>query len=181
MPLTALVTDRDRATEALDTIVPVYERVFAEPPYHEGPDDVSGFVDGYRQEAQQDGFRLALAHDDSGQPAGFAYGYPLQPTTRWWHGFLNADLADAFTREDGHRTFVIKELAVLPEHRRTGTARSLHTGLLHGLTAERATLAVVPEAEPAVRLYAALGYTSVGLCRPWADAPLFDVMVLPLR
>jgi ribosomal protein S18 acetylase RimI-like enzyme len=174
------ITDPDHAVKALDAIAPVYETVFALPPYFEGPRDVAGFLQGYRHECAMPGFRLVLTHHGDTVTA-FAYGYLLQSTTTWWEGFLDTKPEEETAREDGRRTFVIKEIAVLSAYRRKGLARSLHQALLDGVTAERVTLAVRPDAGPALALYAALGYETVGLTRPWEVAPTYRVMLLPLR
>ncbi|MFI8504945.1 GNAT family N-acetyltransferase [Streptomyces sp. NPDC085524] len=173
------ITDPAVTGRQLDSLAPVYEAVFAEPPYLEGPRDVADFLERYQREHKTPGFRLVLAHDDDGL-TGFAYGLPLSSDSGWWSGLLNSDLPEEFTREDGRRTFVMMELAVRAEHRGRGVGRTLHTALLDGVTAERATLAVRPEA-PAASWYKRLGYTRVGLTQPWDGAPVYRALVKPLR
>ncbi|WP_328406471.1 GNAT family N-acetyltransferase (plasmid) [Streptomyces sp. NBC_00390] len=170
------VINSEGAEHALGEILPIYETVFAEPPYNEGPRDVADFLERFQRERVARGFRLVCAEQD-GHPAGFAYGYPLQSVTTWWDGLLDAELEDPVTREDGHRTFVIMELAVLPDFRRRGLARHLHDGLVDNQEAERVTLAVRPEAQPALALYGSLGYQLVGHSRPWKDAPTYQVLL----
>lgn len=121
-----------------------------------------------------------LARTADGDPAGFTYGLPLSSSTSWWDGFLDATPAAEFTREDGRRTFVLKELAVLADQRRHGIGRELHQHLLHGITADRATLTVRPEA-PAAAWYERLGYTLVGHTQPWDSAPMYRTLLKPLR
>ncbi|WP_326594312.1 GNAT family N-acetyltransferase [Streptomyces sp. NBC_01294] len=173
------VTDPVAAGRELDDLAPVYEAVFAEPPYLEGPRDVAEFLERYQREHKTPGFRLVLARD-AGKLAGFAYGLPLASTTGWWSGFQDTDLPEEFTREDGHRTFGVMELAVLADRRGHGVGRALHTALLDGVTAERVTLTVRPEA-PAAAWYERLGYTLIGLTRPWDGAPVYRSMIKPLR
>ncbi|MFI1067069.1 GNAT family N-acetyltransferase [Streptomyces spororaveus] len=173
------ITDTIVAGRELDNLAPVYEAVFAEPPYDEGARDVAEFLERYQRERKTPGFRLVLARED-GELAGFAYGLPLASTTGWWSGFLDTDLPEEFTREDGHRTFVVMELAVLADRRGRGIARALHTALLDGVTAERATLTVRPEA-PAAAWYERLGYELVGLTQPWDGAPVYQSMIKPLQ
>ncbi|WP_314253508.1 GNAT family N-acetyltransferase [Streptomyces kutzneri] len=173
------LTDTIAAGRELDDLAPVYAAVFAEPPYNEGPRDVAEFLERYRREHKTPGFRLVLARD-AGELAGFAYGLPLASTTGWWSGFLDTDLAEEFTREDGRRTFVVMELAVRAGWRGHGVGRALHTALLDGVTAERVTLTVRPEA-PAAAWYERLGYALVGLTRPWDGAPLYRSMIKPLQ
>ncbi|WP_327267211.1 GNAT family N-acetyltransferase (plasmid) [Streptomyces sp. NBC_01232] len=171
------VTETDTAGRELDDLAPVYEAVFAEPPYNEGPRDVAEFLERYQREHKTPGFRLVLARD-GGELTGFAYGLPLASTTGWWSGFLDTDLPKEFTREDGQRTFVVMELAVLASWRGRGVGRALHTALLDGVTAERVTLTVRPEA-PAATWYEHLDYQLVGLTQPWDGAPVYRSMIKP--
>lgn len=173
------VTDPEQTARLLDEIAPLYEEVYAEAPYHEGPRDLAQFLERYGSEHKVRGFRLATARDEHGLSA-FAYGLPLSSSTSWWDGFLDTTLADDFTREDGRRTFVIMELAVRAPYRRHGLARALHAALMDDNPAERVTLDVRPEAEPATTLYAALGYRLVGHTRPWNDAPTYQCMIRDL-
>ncbi|MFI6157011.1 GNAT family N-acetyltransferase [Kitasatospora sp. NPDC051170] len=157
-----IVTGAASAARALDEIAPLYERVFAEPPYFEGPRDLADFLDGYERFRTMPGFRLVLAR--SGGLVGFAFGVLLQSGSRWWD---RLGLDPEFTREDGRRTFVVREIAVAPEYRRRGLGRELHAAVIEGIDAERVTLAVRPEAEAAVRMYEALGYRDVGAMTPY--------------
>ncbi|WP_308345172.1 GNAT family N-acetyltransferase [Streptomyces sp. ISL-94] len=176
----ALITDPAYAGGALNDIAPVYESVFAEPPYLEGPRDLALFLDAYQCEHKTPGFRLVLARTGDGRLTGFAYGLPLASTTGWWDGFLDTTPTAEFTREDGRRTFVVKELAVLANWRGQGIGTKLHAALLDGLTAERATLTVRPEA-PAAAWYERQGYELVGHTRPWDGAPVYQTLVKPLH
>ncbi|WP_234435064.1 MULTISPECIES: GNAT family N-acetyltransferase [Streptomyces] len=176
-PVFETVTDAVDAARMLDEIAPLYEQVFAEPPYFEGPRDLADFLEGYDKFRTMPGFRLVLAR--SGGLVGFAFGVLLQSDSRWWDSL---GLAPEFTREDGHRTFVIRELAVAPECRRHGLGRGLHTAVIKGAEVDRITLAVRPEAEAAVRMYEALGYQDVGDMTPsWDGAPVYRCMVRDLR
>ncbi|WP_369776279.1 GNAT family N-acetyltransferase [Streptomyces sp. R33] len=175
-----LITDPADAARALDDIAPVYEAVFAEPPYLEGPRDLALFLEAYQLEHKTPGFRLVQARAADGRLVGFAYGLPLASTTAWWDSFLDATPAQEFTREDGRRTFVVKEIAVLADQRGHGVGSTLHADLLNGITAERATLTVRPEA-PAATWYERLGYEPVGHTRPWEGAPVYRTLAKPLR
>jgi GNAT superfamily N-acetyltransferase len=173
--------DGSAAAPLLDEILPTYEEVYAEPPYCEGPRDVADFIERFHRQAERPGFRMAIARA-GGDVVGFTFGYLLPADTQWWTGAL-AELPEGFTREDGERTFVIIELAVLASWRRRGVARQLHETLLDGQAVERVTLTMRPEpdAAPAQAAYAAWGYRTVGQTRPWNDAPVYDSMVLDLR
>lgn len=158
----------------------VYEAVFTEPPYEEGPDDFQDFAEMWPDRVQQDGFRLVLAYDDTGVPIGMAFGRPLPESTGWWSGLLQDAPADV-TDEWPGRSFGINEIAVLPGFRRRGLGRALHDRLLAGAPVERALLLSRPEAEPAQAAYKRWGYERVGPIRPYDGAPVYDAMVLPLR
>jgi ribosomal protein S18 acetylase RimI-like enzyme len=170
--------DGDSALEQLDLVRELYAEVYAEPPYREGPEDVAAFADDWRRRVGQPGFRLVVAHVGS-RPAGFAFGHQLTAGTRWWAGAVEPLPSETTTERPG-RTFAVIEIALRREFRRRGIARVLHATLLAGRTEERVTLLVRPEAEPARRLYAALGYRRLSALRPGPDTPRYDVLVLPL-
>ncbi|WP_369186067.1 hypothetical protein [Streptomyces sp. Y1] len=46
-PVFETVADAVNAARVLDGIAPLYEHVFAEPPYFEGPRDLADFLEGY--------------------------------------------------------------------------------------------------------------------------------------
>ncbi|MGK5529836.1 GNAT family N-acetyltransferase [Streptomyces sp. URMC 129] len=167
----------DGAGELLDAFLPAYTEVYAEPPYREGPQDVAEFVAGYPHQVGRPGFRLVFA-ESGREVVGFSFGYRLAPDTAWWDGSLEP-LPGDFTRETGHRTFAVIELAVRARWRRRGVAARLHGELVRGLAVERLTLTVRPEPEaaPARAAYAAWNYHKVGRSRPWDGAPLYDLMV----
>ncbi len=69
------------------------------------------------------------------------------------------------------------ELAVRAPWRRQGYAAQLHAHLIAGLSEERLTLLVRPDAEPARRAYTAWGYERVGQIQPFEDGPVYDAML----
>jgi hypothetical protein len=114
------------------------------------------------------------------RPIGYAYGCTLQDGTRWWNG-LRTPVPDGAVVEDGARTFALSELMVVDKVRGTGAARQIHDELLRGRPEERVTL-LVERDHPKVRaLYEAWGYGWFGEVQPFADAPLYDAMVLNLH
>ncbi|MEV7779738.1 GNAT family N-acetyltransferase [Kitasatospora sp. NPDC088351] len=123
--------------------------------------------------------RAVLARTDGGEPVGMAYGYPLPASTGWWDT-LTMPVPDPVSREDGHRTFGLFELAVRPAWRGQRVATAVHHALVDGLTQERVLLNTRPEAEAAGRAYRSWGYEKVGENRPWTGAALHDVLVLVL-
>lgn len=156
----------------------LYERIFTEPPYLEGPQDFEDFRNMWRDRTRQPGFRLVVAYDDA--PVGFAFGRPLPADTSWWSGLLTPAPAQLVKEWDG-RSFGINEIAVLPDWRRQGVARAMHARLLRGTGVERAVLLVRPEAEAAQAAYKRWGYQLVGQVRPYDGAPVYDGMVLNSR
>lgn len=170
------------AAGRLDAFLPAYEEVYADPPYCEGPRDVAEFIERYAHQVRgRPGFRLVLARR-AGEVVGFTYGYRLPTDTAWWASLLEP-VPEGFSRETGERTFAVIELAVRAPWRRQGVAAGLHARLLEGQEVERVTLTVRPEPEaaPARAAYAAWGYRRVGRSHPWAEAPVYDAMVLDLR
>jgi hypothetical protein len=125
-----------------------------------------------------EGFELVVASID-GEPVGQTWGWPLTPNSRWWTGLALEDGdVDAFTKEDGSRTFALSEIMVAAEHAGQHIARGLHDELLSGRPEERATLLVDPPNHRAYDRYRAWGWYKVGSLRPsWPDAPLFDVLI----
>lgn len=170
-----------KAAGQLDAFLAVYEEVYADPPYSEGPRDVKEFIDRYQAQAQRPGMRLVLARSGEDEIVGFAFGFLLSADTGWWQS-LQEPLPADFTREDGTRTYAIIELAVRKPWRRQGIAARLHARLLDGLSVDRVTLTMRPEPEatPAQSAYATWGYQKVGISHPWDEAPFYDAMVLEL-
>lgn len=169
------------APSALDTILPLYAEVYAEPPYSEGPADIQDFVTSYARRAAEPGFRLEVAVEPDGEPVAFAFGHSLRTDTKWWDGLLDR-VPDDLVREYDGRTFAIIELAVKRSHRRRGVATTLHRQLLTDRQEERVTLLSRPEAVPAQAAYHRWGYRVVGRLRPFADAPIYLARIrqLPL-
>ncbi|GHF43942.1 hypothetical protein GCM10010218_26550 [Streptomyces mashuensis] len=172
--------DGSAAAAAEDAFRLVYAEVFAEPPYRESAADVSAACRRFRTLARKPVFRAVLARAGDGEPVGMAYGHLLGPATRWW-AQLTEPVPDDLSREDGHRTFGLLELAVRGAWRGQGVGRRLHDALLDGVGAERVLLNVHPESTAATAAYRAWGYRKVGEARPWEGADLHDVMLLGLR
>lgn len=170
----------EEAAVQLDAFLSAYEEIYADPPYSEGPSDVSQFIDHYLAHTKRPGMRLVLA-DDGKETVGFAYGFLLPAETGWWSN-VDRPLPADFTAEDGTRTWAFIELAVRKQWRRRGIARALHTLLLDGQDVQRATLTVRPEPEAAAAqaAYASWGYQTVGVSHPWEEAPYYTAMVLDL-
>jgi GNAT superfamily N-acetyltransferase len=180
--MTTLTTETGPAARGLlDIVQPIYTEVYAEPPYHEGPDDVADFARSWERRITTPGFRLVIAHDDD-EAIGFSFGHELPVTTDWWDGTLSP-LPNEFTQERPGRTFAIIELAVRKPHRRRGIAYQMHEQLLAEVATERVTLLVRPEPEtaPARAAYMSWGYHKIGQIRPSVVLPIYDAMLLDRR
>jgi GNAT superfamily N-acetyltransferase len=114
------------------------------------------------------------------EPVGQAWGWPLPADTRVWRGVIPSPSKE-FTTETGHRTFILSEIMVRQGWKGQGIAHALHDELLAGRHEERARLLVRPDNIIAYRAYLKWGWSKVGQRRPeWPNAPLFDVLLLPL-
>jgi GNAT superfamily N-acetyltransferase len=144
-------------------------------------DSVETFMHRFDVYAAGGGFDMAVAYLD-GEPVGQTWGWPLteQNGARWWGG-LSAEPEPGFTREDGQRTFALSEIMVCQGYTGQGIAHALHDELLTKRSEQRATLLVEPDNATAYRAYLHWGWHKVAQLRPgWPDAPIFDVLILPL-
>ena len=169
------VFDAVGAEPLLDQLVAVYVEIYAE------PDDAFHGAARYRRQItghmRAPGWKLVTATVAS-ELAGYAYGFHLPSTSRWWEG-LRPPVPAGFTDEDGRRTFAVSEIMVRAPWRRRGIARALHDELLAGVPRERATLLAEPGNSPAQVAYARWGWRKLAELRPdWDDAPLYDVLIL---
>ncbi len=176
--LTLTIYGADTSMDLLSTVGELYAEIYAEPPYNEGPAEVEDFTSGWSQRIDQHNFRLVMARRGD-EPIGFAFGYQLRTQTKWWDGALTP-LPDEITAEHSGRTFAIIEIAVRGPYRQRGVGRLLHTHLTAGLSEERITLTVRPDAPAPQRAYCSWGYRSVGQIQPFPDGPVYDAMIKPL-
>ena len=140
---------------------------------------VETFMNRFDAYTSRDGFDQVIAYFD-GEPVGQSWGWALQPNSAWWHGLLT-EPEPGFTTETGTRTFGFSELMVRKRWTGRGIAHALHDELLRERRESRATLLVLPDNTTAYRIYTRWGWRKVAQLRPgWPDAPLFDVLILPL-
>lgn len=163
---------RDEAIDYLDTMVELYETVFAEPPYREGPEAADRFRGWVTEECDHPGFRLIGALD-AGTLVGMAYGYTM-PAGEWWRDTIDAP-ADQLLRAP---KFAIMEWAVHPGHRGRNLGRRLMDELLGGRTETYGTLAANPAAA-AHEMYLRWGWQIAGYTVP-GHSPSMTVMIKPL-
>ena len=177
--LTLTVHGADTSLNQLRTVSVLYAEAYAEPPYYEGRAEVEDFVSGWSTRTNQPNFRLVIA-DRLNESVGFAFGHQLHLQTSWWDGALTA-LPDDITTERPGRTFAIIELVVRHPYRQRGVARWLHTHLTAGLSEERVTLLVRPDAPAPRRAYLSWGYQQVGRIQPFPAGPVYDAMIKSLQ
>jgi len=167
----------DSARHIVDHLVEVYLEVYAA----EGGEFYSEQRIREQLESHMDapgwGLVAALADDVT---AGYAYGFPLQPSTRWWRGLLT-QVDAAVTEETGSRTFALCELLVRAPWRGRGLGHALHDEILADRSEGRATLLVERDNVTALAAYSRWGWAKLGKLRPsWPGAPELDALILPL-
>jgi GNAT superfamily N-acetyltransferase len=160
-----------------DVIVPVYEASHA--------DDLDDpfrltrrFLERLAAYTQRDGFELVVAYADDGGPVGTGLRVRAARDDEVWRGLITS-VPDAFTDEDGHRTFAVNEIMVRPEWQRRGVAHAVHAELLSRRPEQRATLLARPDNAPAQAAYARWGWRKVAKLKPFPDAPVYDALILP--
>ncbi|MEU1292132.1 GNAT family N-acetyltransferase [Streptomyces sp. NPDC005840] len=129
------------------------------------------FVDHW---SGMDGFTCVVAFDGD-EPTGFAYGAPLQPGREWWR-------STAFAPNNGYTaTYAVSEVMVRPQWRGQGISERLHEALLKERGEDLAVL-LVDVTHPKVQgLYETWGYEKAGEQQPFADSPVYAVMVKRLH
>ena len=154
----------------------LHAEVYADPPYRQAGDE--DYPRRLAVQRRQPGFVLAEARN-GGYLVGYAAGMPLRPSTSWWRE-LTTPLPDEVTAEHPGRTFALADLVVRAAWRRQGIGRDLHDLVLDGRPEERATLTVRPAAAAAQHAFRAWGWRKVARAQAGPDAPVTDVLVIPL-
>ncbi len=162
----------DGSTAELDAVAELYARVFAEPPYHEDPDESRRSIsERIRRYADtKAAFRLILAWDGN-DLAGFVLGMGISDGD-WWRDRIAGLVADDVRRTSlRDECFCVAELAVAPAHRRSGVATALLTAVLDGVPYKTAVLGCQAAALPARRFYAREGWQEVATGLRIGDSP----------
>jgi ribosomal protein S18 acetylase RimI-like enzyme len=159
------------ARAALPDLQPIYAAVFAEAPYHEGPQMALKFAGWVADESNLPGFTMVVAYND-GRAVGFAYGY-TQAADDWFRGTDQPAPPDVLTAQ----RFVVMEWAVLNELRGQGVGRALMEELLTGRPERYAVLTVNPAAA-ARSIYERAGWRQVATTPASRQWPSMHVMVL---
>ncbi|MEU1533942.1 GNAT family N-acetyltransferase [Streptomyces fagopyri] len=120
------------------------------------------------------GFTCVVAFEGD-EPTGFAYGAPLQAGREWWR-------STPYEPNNGYTaTYAVSEVMVRPNWRKQGIADQLHLALLAERKEDLAVL-LVDVTHPKVQdLYETWGYAKAGEQQPFADSPVYAVMVKNLH
>lgn len=172
--------DTAGARRQRDTVELIYCDAYAEQIASGGPfESAEAAMIRFDAYTSRDGFDLVIGYL-SGEPVGQAWGWALTPASAWWRGLL-AEPEPGFTVENGTRTFALSEIMVRRNWTGRGIAHALHDELLRDRHETRATLLVRPDNATAYAVYTHWGWRKVAQLKPgWPDAPLLDVLILPL-
>jgi GNAT superfamily N-acetyltransferase len=173
--MTVTYTRHDGVSVAalLPRLVDLYAQVYAEPPYEEGPEQVSRFADTLPADAERPGFALVTATASDAALVAVAYGWTM-PAGRWWSRADQDPPPDVLASDK----FAVMEWIVRADHRRTGIGTELMRRLLADRPERWATLASDPRSTARL-LYARAGWKQVArTVLPWG--PAMDTLLLAL-
>nr|WP_198346667.1 GNAT family N-acetyltransferase [Microbacterium sp. MAH-37] len=162
LPAAIRIAAWDRTPDQLRRAADLYGRVFAEPPYGE---DVEQSRHSFTERVNRNSlnkpeFRLILALDGA-DVVGLVLGSGIAEGD-WWRdriaGAMGTVAGDAWL---GTECFSVDELAIAPEHRRTGIAGALMGAVLEGLPYESAVLGCYTAALSARRFYESQGWQEI--------------------
>jgi ribosomal protein S18 acetylase RimI-like enzyme len=139
------------------------------------------FMQRFDNHARHPELDLVMAYAGS-DPVGQTWGFPIaKPTIDDRPRQLAQGNKPSSGQEDDARTFALCEIMVRKAWTGQGIAHTLHDELLRARPEQLAELYVRPENTRAYRAYLKWAWCKVGETRPnLPDAPLFDVLVLPL-
>lgn len=172
-----------RDTPALrETIASLHRDAYADAiasgdPFESHP----AFMQRFGNHARHPELDLMIAYAGS-DAVGQTWGFPIpKPTVDDRSGHLASGGRASSSRDDVPLTFALCEIMVRKAWTGQGIAHTLHDELLRPRPELLAELYVRPDNARARRAYLKWGWRKVGETRPnLPDAPLFDVLVLPL-
>lgn len=152
----------DVAGRLTESIVDLYARVYRDPPYCEGPDEIAQYRHRFASEQSEPGFRIVLATRPQRpeQLVGMAYGFTM-PTGAWWPEAITPAAPDLLDRP----VFAVLEFAVDNTARGGGLGTALMRQLLNERAEPAATLCTHPESH-ARGIYARWGWRPAGTAHP---------------
>lgn len=172
---------KDFDTDQVSFIIPrlrdLYAKVYAEPPYYEGPAEVANFATRFEDQRREVGFSLASCWSDR-QLLGYLYGFTLTPERGWWNSLLTRVCAGKSVKEFRKGTAFVSELLVRADVRRHGIGRTLHDRFLAPRAEGQALLLVHPNAHAGRIAYAKWGWRKVGYGVPFPGAGSYETLVL---
>jgi ribosomal protein S18 acetylase RimI-like enzyme len=155
-----------------DDLVNLYEVVYQEPPYREGPEQVDRFRSSLHEDVSRPGFTLIIAVED-GHLVGASYGWAMA-AGKWWS---RSDTEPGSSIKDVDK-FAVMEWIVHPRYRGEGIGAQLIRRLLNDRPEPIATLASDPRSK-ARGMYARAGWRQVARTNlswgPSMDLLVFDI------
>jgi GNAT superfamily N-acetyltransferase len=139
-----------------DRMVAVYGAAFSGAPYSQGEREAESFGRRLPGDARNEGFRCVFA-EEHGRLLGFAYGFTDAPG-QWWHEQVAPELERAGLPGWLEGSFVLTELAVVPEAHGRGVGARLHDSVLADLPHRRAVLSTHRERTVARGMYDRRGW-----------------------
>lgn len=167
----------DRAAEIRQQLIDVYAEVYAAEAASDAFFSLPRFTERLTRHAEHPGWACVIGHVDD-EPVGYAYGRPDSEDE--WRTMDTVTSPDVREYGIGGTTFGLCEIMVRAPWRGSGIARTIHDDLMRERPEPRASLLVERE-HPRVRAtYERWGYRPVAVSQPFADAPLYDAMILDL-
>lgn len=144
--------------QVMDGCVAVYEAAFGAPPYGESAGQAQLLRERVVSYAGRDGFRLPVAFEADGTPAGFGLGVIAHPGD-WWRDQVASVIGpQAEARWLAEACLEIVHVAVTPGQQRRGVGRRLMDALLAPPRPGTGVLSCHPAATAAQRFYQSQGW-----------------------
>lgn len=160
---------KDDLPEIRSTLLDVHADAYADRMGEDFVQRFPWFVDRWGNKA---GFSCVIGYQ-AGDPVGFSYGAPNDPGNEWWREHV--------PEPDDASTFAVSELMLRVKWRKQGLSARLHEALISPRPEAHVTLTVDTQRPRLQALYESWAYRKVGEQQPFADSPLYAVMLRPLR
>jgi GNAT superfamily N-acetyltransferase len=138
-------------------LITIYRDAFSVPPYGKKEKEVLDFARSFPQHVKREGFRIAVALEETEQVLGFAYGYTNTPD-QLWHEKVAQVLPSQVVAEWLPGSFRLVEMAVAPKVQGQGIGGLLHDRLLSDLPCRKAVLSTLAAETNAYRMYRKRGW-----------------------